>query len=67
MRLISKFSLLQMLILIKALYNVEYASTMASFYRKVNSNQATVGWLVKISKYLCIHTLLCLGIQLAPI
>ncbi|CAF2370331.1 unnamed protein product [Rotaria sp. Silwood2] len=27
-----------------ALYNVDYASTMASFYRKVNSSQGTVGW-----------------------
>ena len=27
-----------------ALYNVDYASSMASFYRKVNSSQGTVGW-----------------------
>jgi translation initiation factor 3 subunit F len=27
-----------------ALYNVDYASTMANFYRKVNSTQTTVGW-----------------------
>ncbi|CAF1682296.1 unnamed protein product, partial [Didymodactylos carnosus] len=28
----------------EALYNVDYASSMASFYRKVNSSQTTVGW-----------------------
>lgn len=28
----------------ETLYNVEYASTMANFYRKVNSTQTTVGW-----------------------